>query len=137
MKNLKANLFVTPICIVVGGIVTLVLALTKQAWTFYLVMLMVGLLNHGLFIKSTAKIANLMALDPEGKTFNPSKASMGGYMTRTALFVIVFVFLVYKADLKNNPNGLLACLLAILGYLTYRFIFFICILIFRDKEVTN
>ena len=137
MKNLKANLFVTPICILVGGIITLVLALTKQAWSYYLVMLMVGLLNHGLFIKRTTKIANMMQLDPEAKTFNPQKESMVGYLIRMALFVVIFICLVVKADPKNNPDGLLSCLIGALGYLTYRFIFLICILIFKDKEVAS
>ena len=54
-----------------------------------------------------------------------------------ALFVVVFACLVYKADIKNNPNGLFTCLLAGLGYLTYRLIFLICILIFKDKEVAS
>lgn len=137
MKNLKANLFVTPISILVGGIVTLVLVLTKQEWSYYLIMLMVGLLNHGLFLKQSNRIANMTKLDPEGKTFNPQKETMTGYVIRMALFVVVFACLVYKADIKNNPNGLFTCLLAGLGYLTYRLIFLICILIFRDKEVAS
>lgn len=135
MKNLKANLFVTPICIALGAIVTLVLALCKQGWTYYLVMLATGLLNHGLFIRSSTKIANKIELDPEGKIFNAKKASVLGYILRTTIFVVVYAALVYKADIKNTDNGLINCIYAALGYLTYRLVFIICILIFKTKEV--
>ncbi len=137
MKNLKANLYVTPITILVGGIVTLVLYLAKQAWTYYLIMIMVGLLCHGLFIKQSNRITNMIKLDPEGKTFNPQKETIKGYVIRMSLFVVIFLCLVFKADIKNNSNGLFDCLLAGLGYLTYRIIFLICILIFKDKEVAS
>jgi len=79
----------------------------------------------------------MIKLDPEGKTFNPQKETIKGYVIRMALFVVIFVCLVFKADIKNNSEGLLNCLFAGLGYLTYRIIFLICILIFRDKEVAS
>jgi hypothetical protein len=135
MKNLKANLFVTPICIVIGAIVTIVLALLKQGWSYYLVMLAAGLLVHGLFIKSTVKIANGIEADPEGKFFNPKKESTKGYIIRSLIFIVVYAALVYKADIKNTDNGLWNCLYGALGYLTYRLVFIICILIFKTKEV--
>lgn len=137
MKNLKANLYVTPISIILGGIVILILVLTKQSWLYYLLGLLVGILNHGIFIRYSNKIANMMELDPKCERFNPKKESRIGYLIRMAIFVVIFLALVFKADVKNNPNGLFMCLFAGLGYLTHRLTFLICILIFRDKEVST
>ena len=135
MKNLKANLFVTPISILIGGIIVLVLVLTKQAWTYYLIGLMIGLLNHGLFIKSSTKISNMIELDSKCERFNPKKETRINYMIRMAIFIVIFVALAIKADIKNNKEGLFWCLLTGLGYLTHRFIFLICLVIFKDKAV--
>ena len=98
-------------------------------------MLCTGLLAHGLFLRSSAKIARNMELDPEGKIYNPKKESLMGYIIRSVLFVVVYAALVYKADIKNTDNGLLNCIYGALGYLTYRLVFIICLLIFKTKEV--
>ena len=135
MKNLKASLYVTPICIGVGAIVTIILALLKQGWSYYLVMLAAGLLVHGLFIKSSTQIANKILDDKEEHNYNPKKDSLKGYLIRSALFIVIYAALVYKADIKNTPDGLWNCLYGALGYLTYRLVFIICLLIFKNKEV--
>lgn len=137
MKNLKANLLVTPVSILIGGIVVLVLVLTKQAWSYYLIGLMVGLLNHGLFIKSSSKIANMIELDPKCEKFNPKKETRMNYLLRMAIFVVIFIALTIKADVKNNKEGLFWCLLTGLGYLTHRFTFLVCLVIFKDKAVVK
>jgi hypothetical protein len=134
MKNLKANLFVTPISILVGGIATAIFAIAKLPWSFYLLGLMGGLLTQGLFIKTNNRIVKYMEKDPEAKIYNPRKDMAIGSIIRTLVIIAIFISAIVKADVKNNENAMLDILFTVFGYTTYRIVFIACLLIFRDKE---
>ena len=134
MKNLKANLFVTPISILIGGIATAVFAICKLSWSFYLLGLVGGLLSQGLFIKMNHRIARNMEIDPEAKIYNPRKDMAIGSLVRTIVVIAIFVSAIVKADVKNNTNAMWDILFTVFGYTTYRIIFIACLIIFREKE---
>lgn len=134
MKNLKANLFVSPISIVVGGIAAAIFAITKLPWAYYLIGLVGGLLTQGLFIRMNNKIAINMEKDPEAKIYNPRKDMSLGSTIRTLVIVAIFLAVIVKADVKNNTNAMWDILFTVFGYTTYRIIFIACLIIFRDKE---
>jgi hypothetical protein len=134
VKNLRANLFVTPISLLVGGIATAIFAITKLPWSFYLLGLVGGILTQGLFIKMNNRIARNMEIDPEAKIYNPRKDMAIGSIVRTLVIIVVFISAIAKADVKNNENAMLDILFTVFGYTTYRIIFIACLLIFRDKE---
>jgi hypothetical protein len=134
VKNLKANLFVTPISILIGGIATAVFAICKLSWSFYLLGLVGGLLTQGLFIKTNHRIARNMEIDPEAKIYNPRKDMAIGSLVRTLVIVAIFISAIVKADIKNNANAMWDILFTVFGYTTYRIIFIACLIIFRDKE---
>ena len=113
MKNLKANLFVTPISIVIGGIATALFAIFKLSWSFYLLGLVGGLLTQGLFIKTNHRITKYMEIDPEAKIYNPRKDMVIGSITRTLVMIAIFISVIVKADVKNNANAMWDILFAV------------------------
>ena len=134
MKNLKANLFVTPISILIGGIAAAIFAILKLSWAYYLIGLVGGLLTQGLFVRMHNKIALNMEKDPEAKIYNPRRDMSFGSLVRTIVIVAIFLAVIVKADVKNNPNAMWDILFTVFGYTTYRIVFIACLIIFRDKE---
>ena len=134
MKNLKANLFVTPISILGGGIAAAIFAITKLPWAYYLIGLVGGLLTQGLFIRTNNRIMINMEKDPEAKIYNPRKDMATGSLIRTMVIVGIFLAVIVKADVKNNTNAMWDILFTVFGYTTYRIVFSACLLIFGDKE---
>ena len=134
MKNLKANLFVTPISILIGGIATAIFAILKLSWAYYLIGLVGGLLTQGLFIRTHNKITLNMEKDPEAKIYNPRQDMAIGSIVRTLVIVGIFLAVIVKADVKNNENAMWDILFTVFGYTTYRIVFIACLIIFRDKE---
>lgn len=136
MKNLKANIFTTPITMGVGLIVIVIFLITKLPWNFYLIGLMTGLLTHGLFIKVNKRVARNLEKDPECKIYNPRSTIALGSILRILVVVMVVIAVVFKVDLPKNNDRLIDVIFTIFGYLTYRIIFIICLVIFKDKEMT-
>lgn len=134
MKNLKANLFVTPISILIGGIAAAIFAILKLSWAYYLIGLVGGLLTQGLFVRMHNKIALNMEKDPEAKIYNPRRDMSFGSLIRTIVIVAIFLAVIVKADVQNNPNAMWDILFTVFGYTTYRIVFIACLIIFRDKE---
>lgn len=132
MEN-KANLLAVPITLVLVAIGTIILAVLKFGWVYFLIGALVGLMNHGLMLKQSYRITRYAELDPEGKTLNPKKTALIWYLLRVLVFVAVFVALVFKADIANDKMGIWYVLLALAGYLLTRIVFIIFLIIGRKK----
>lgn len=132
MEN-KANLLAVPITLVAVATGTIILAVTKFGWVYFLIGALVGLMNHGLMLKQSYRMARYAELDPEGKTLNPKKTALIWYLLRVLVFVGVFIALVFKADIKNDKMGIWYVVLALAGYLLTRIIFVIFLIIGRKK----
>ena len=132
MKN-KADLLAVPVTLVIVTIITIILAIVKFGWVYFLIGSLVGLMNHGLMLKQSYRIQRYAELDPEGKTLNPKKTALIWYMLRVLVFVAVFVALIYKADIANDKMGIWYVVLALAGYLLCRIIFIIFLIISRKK----
>lgn len=133
MRNLKIEYLIVPITLAVGGIVTAILAATHQGWSYYLIGLMTALLNHGLLVKQSFQIERNAKLDPEGKQLKPKRTMMLWYFLRVLVFVGVFVSIAFKADLKNNSQGVWYFLTAFGGYMTLKAVLIVLVLIFKGK----
>ncbi len=133
MEN-KANLLAVPVTILSVSIVTIILAILQFGWVYFLIGALVGLMNHGLMLKQSYRIARYAELDPEGKTLNPKKTAVVWYFLRVLVFVAVFTSLVFKADIQNDKMGIWYILLALAGYILCKIIFLI-FLIFKRKKV--
>ncbi len=132
MEN-KANLLAAPITILVVAIGTIILAILQFGWYYFLIGGLVGLMNHGLMLKQSYRMARYAELDPEGKTLNPKKTALIWYLIRVLVFVAVFVVLIYKADIANDKMGIWYVVLALAAYLICRLIFIIFLIIGRKK----
>ena len=132
MEN-KANLLAVPITLVAVATGTIILAVVKFGWVYFLIGALVGLMNHGLMLKQSYRMARYAELDPEGKTLNPKKTALIWYLLRVLVFVGVFIALVFKADIKNDKMGIWYVVLALAGYLVVRIIFIIFLIIGRKK----
>ncbi len=135
MKQLKSCVITTPITIGIGTIAVIIFLLTKLPWNYYLIGLFTGLLSNGVFIKFNRIIAANLEKDPECKIYKPTTTMKIGRVIRTALVIFVVLGVVFKTDLPNNKDGIWDVMFTIFGYLTYRIVFIICILIFKDKEL--
>jgi hypothetical protein len=132
MEN-KANLLAVPITLAFVALGTIILAILKFGWVYFLIGALVGLMNHGLMLKQSYRITRYAELDPEGKTLNPKKTALIWYLMRVLVFVAVFVALVFKADVANDKMGIWYVVLALGGYLLCRIIFIIFLIIGRKK----
>ena len=132
MEN-KANLLAVPITLVAVTTVTVILAILRFGWVYFLIGALVGLMNHGLMLKQSYRIARYAELDPEGKTLNPKRTALVWYFLRVLVFVAVLVALVFKADIANDKMGIWYIVLALAGYLLCRIIFIIFLIIGRKK----
>ena len=94
-----------------------------------------GLLTHGLLIKFSRRIESNIEKDPEGKIYNPRTTMTLGRIVRTAVVILVLISVIFKTDLPNNDKGIWNVLFTVFGYLTYRIVFIICLIIFKDKEM--
>lgn len=137
MKQLKSCVITTPITIGIGTIAVIIFLLTKLPWNYYLIGLFTGLLSNGVFIKFNRIIAANLEKDPECKIYKPTTTMTIGRVIRTALVIFVVLGVVFKTDLPNNKDGIWDVMFTIFGYLTYRIVFIICILIFKDKELVS
>ena len=90
MEN-KANLLAVPITLAFVALGTIILAILKFGWVYFLIGALVGLMNHGLMLKQSYRITRYAELDPEGKTLNPKKTALIWYLMRVLVFVAVFV----------------------------------------------
>ena len=135
MKQLKSCVITTPITIGVGTLAVIVFLIAKLPWNYYLIGLFTGLLSNGVLIKFNRIIAANLEKDPECKSYKPTTTLTLGRIIRTALVIFVILGVVFKTDLPNNKDGLWDVMFTIFGYLTYRIVFIICILVFKDKEM--
>lgn len=134
-RDQKINFIVVPVTLVIIGIVTLVLVLTKQEWKYYLIGGMLGLMCHGLMVKQNARISRMSKLDPTETVFHPKKSAMLWYALRFALVVTVFVVLGFLAPKDPREKFVISMLIALGGYLTLKIVFLIILLCFREKVV--
>ena len=132
MEN-KANLLAVPITLVFVTTVTIILAVLKFGWVYFLIGSLVGLMNHGLMLKQSYRIERYAKLDPEGKTLNPKKTALIWYLLRVLVFVGVFIALIFKADIQNDKMGIWYIVIALAGCLVVRIIFIIFLIIGRKK----
>ncbi len=135
--SVKANYLVVPITLLVATIVTIVLAICKLGWNYYLVGTMTALLNHGLLVKQSFRIERFAKLDPEGTTLKPKRTVALWSLLRVIVFIAVFVSLAFKVDLANNKDGIWLLITAFAGFLTLKLVLIVCFLVFREKKVIN
>lgn len=131
--SLKVSYLIVPITLLLATVITVILAVCGQGWYYYLIGALVGLMNHGLLVKQTARIERFAKLDPEGKTLKPKRTVALWYGLRVLVFVGVFVALAFKADLKNDSQGIWYIITALGGYLTLKLVLIICVLACRGK----
>jgi len=134
-RDQKINFLVVPITIAIVGIVTLILALCKQDWKYYLIGGMLGLMCHGLMVKQNARMLRMTRLDPTHTTYNPKKSTILWYLLRFALVLVVFVVLGFLAKDKPRKDFVISMIIALAGYLTLKVIFLIMLLCIREKVV--
>lgn len=135
--NSKANYLVVPITLLVAVVVTIILAICKLGWNYYLVGVMTACLNHGLLVKQTFRIERYAKLDPEGKTLNPKKTVALWSLLRTIVFIGVFVSLAFISNIANDKNGIWLIVTAFAGYLTLKIVLIACFLGFKEKKVVD
>lgn len=131
--KVKNNLLIVPITIVIVTIITIILGLLKLGWYYYLVGALVGLMNHGLLVKQTYRLARLAAHDPKGEIHNPKKTAILGIGLRFLVFIAVFLVLAYKANISADKNNIWLIITAFLGYLTLKVVLIITLIINRRK----
>lgn len=131
--NVKNNLLVVPITLGIVTIVTIILALLKLGWYYYLVGALVGLMNHGLLVKQSYRMARLAAHDPKGEIHNPKTTALLGIGIRFIVFIAVFIVLAYKANISVDKNNIWLIIIAFLGYLTLKAVLIITLFINRRK----
>ena len=131
----KANYLVVPVALGVVTIVTIILAIVKFGWYYYLIGALVGLMNHGLLLKQFYRIRRYAKLDPEGKTLNPKRTALIWFLLRVLVLAAVFAALIYKATPWTDSNGIWYIILAVIGYTTIKVIFIIFLLISKKKVI--
>ena len=131
----KANYLVVPVALGVVTIVTIILAIVKFGWYYYLIGALVGLMNHGLLLKQSYRIERYAKLDPEGKTLNPKRTALIWFLLRVLVLAAVFAALIYKATPWTDSNGIWYIILAVIGYTTIKVIFIIFLLISKRKVI--
>ena len=131
----KANYLVVPVALGVVTIVTIILAIVKFGWYYYLIGALVGLMNHGLLLKQSYRIERYAKLDPEGKTLNPKRTALIWFLLRVLVLAAVFAALIYKATPWTDSNGIWYIILAVIGYTTIKVIFIIFLLISKKKVI--
>lgn len=131
--NYKNNLLIVPITIIIVAIVTIILAVLKLGWYYYLVGALVGLMNHGMLVKQTARMTRYAQLDPKGETLKPKNVALIGLGLRFLIFIAVFVVLAYKADISTDKNNIWLIITAFLGYLTLKAVLIIFLIINRKR----
>jgi len=128
-KNLMINYLIVPITLAVTAIVTVILAICKQGWVYYLIGSMTALLNHGLMVKQSFQLERYAKLDPEGTTLKPKRTVAIWYLLRVLVFVGVFVAIAFKAELGKDPQGIWYFITAFGGYMTLKVILISLLLI--------
>jgi len=134
-RDQKINFIVVPISLLVIGIVTIILVITKQEWRYYLIGGMLGLMCHGLMVKQNARMSRMTKLDPNQTVFHPKKSALLWFLLRFVLVVTVFVVLGFLAPKDPREKFVISMLIALGGYLTLKVIFLIILLCFREKVV--
>ncbi len=137
MRNLKANLWVVPITLLVTIIVSLILGLTGLNWKYYLIGSLLGLMNHSIMVKQNARMVRMVQLDPDHTVFNPKKSALLWYLIRMGLFLGVFVVLVYFSNIKNDHSKIWDIVIALGGYIVMKIIFVLCLVFFKEKKVKD
>ena len=125
----------SPITMGVGLIAVIIFLITKLPWSYYLIGLVTGLLSHGLLIKMNRRVERNLEKDPECKIYNPTVAIRLGSLLRITLVVIIVIAVIFKVDLPNNKDRFIDVIFTLIGYLTYRVVFIICLLVYKDKEM--
>jgi len=130
--KLKVDYYIVPASLLIGAIVTIILAICHLGWNYYLIGLFTSLLTHGMLIKQNYRLQKLALEDKEAITYNPRKIAFSGYALRLLVFVAVFGVIIYKFkdNLKNNASLIITTLC---GYLTLKIVLIFGYLIFRKK----
>lgn len=131
------NYLIVPISFLITGIVTIILAICKFGWYYYLIGSLVGVMCHALLVRQTYKMERYAKLDPEGTTLNPKRTALLGLGSRFILFIAVFLVLILKADIATNKSNIWFIVIAFLGYLTVKLVTIIVLLIFSRKKVVE
>ena len=134
-REQKINFFVVPISIVLAGIITLILVLTKQDWKYYLIGVLLGLMTHGMMVKQNARLVRLTKLDPNHTTFNPRKSAILWFLLRFVLVAGVLVILGLLARNDERPVLVIKMLVAAGGYITVKIVFIVLLLTIKKREV--
>ncbi len=134
-REQKINFFVVPISIVLAGIITVVLVLTKQDWKYYLIGVLLGLMTHGMMVKQNARLVRLTKLDPNHTTFNPRKSAILWFLLRFVLVAGVLVILGLLARNDERPVLVIKMLVAAGGYITVKIVFIVLLLTIKKREV--
>ena len=134
-RDQKINFFVVPISIVLAGIITVVLVLTKQDWKYYLIGVLLGLMTHGMMVKQNARLVRLTKLDPNHTTFNPRKSAILWFLLRFVLVAGVLVILGLLARNDERPVLVIKMLVAAGGYITVKIVFIVLLLTIKKREV--
>lgn len=130
--KLKVDYYIVPVSLLIGTIVTIVLAILHLGWYYYLIGLFTSLLTHGMLIKQNYHLQRLALEEKEAVTYNPKKIAYKGYLLRLLVFGAVFFVVIYKLkdDLKGNAWLIITTLC---GYLTLKVVLIFGYLLFRKK----
>lgn len=131
--KMKIDYYIVPATLVIGVIVTIILAVCKLGWNYYLIGLFTALLTHGMIIKQNYRLSRLATNDPEQKLFNPKKTIYTGYLIRSVVFIAVFGVIIFNCKIWENKDSIWLVVTALAGYLTLKVVLIGGYLIFRRK----
>lgn len=131
--KLKIDYYIVPVTLVIGAIVTIILAILHLGWNYYLIGLFTSLLTHGMIIKQNYKLSKFAAEDPEKKLYNPKKVVYSGYLIRSLVFIAVFAVIIYTCRIWETKDNIWLVVTALAGFLTLKIALIGGYLIFRKK----
>ena len=136
-RNQKINYLVVPITLAAVVLITIILAVCKQPWDFFLVGAMTSLLTHGLMVKQNHRATRMVQLDPDHKVFKPKKSAILWCLLRMLVMVGIFVVLGFLANERGESKMdiLIPLLSALGGFMILKVVFIILLVTTKEKEV--
>lgn len=130
--NQKISFYVAPISWVVAAIVAVILWACKLDWTYYLIGVFTGLLNFGLMVRESRKIARLGELNSDTGPSLAKRQAWLGVLIRMLVFVGVFLAIFFK-EVYGGKDGMWNLVIAFGGYATIKVVLIVVYLCFGKK----
>ena len=131
--NLKANRFFYISSFIFAVVVTVILALLKLEWYYFLVGIAVAAITHIIMIIQNKNIYNVSQSELDLATFKPTVSSIIWFIIKGIIIGSVTILIVLLDDLYVDPNPIRKLFIYIGGYLLIKVLFIISILLFKER----